>query len=74
MRTTNDYSKFSPKCYLSEYYNVLNHENSFILKFLHETYKNISSKKTMIEFGGVRPFISSLALEIKCKRYFFQIT
>ena len=48
----NDFSKFSARAYLEEYYTVLGPENRLLLDFLHRAYSKIGHQKTLLEFGG----------------------
>ncbi len=52
MEIEKDFDKFPPIEYLKEYYSDIGEENSAILKFLHNTYKNLEPANSLLEFGG----------------------
>lgn len=52
MANNNDFTEFSAKAYLKEYYSDLNPENRFLLRFYSDFYKGIPIQKTLIELGG----------------------
>ncbi len=52
MDTRNDYTGFSGRQYLNDYFSANGKENKFLMKFLHESYLQIPKSKTLIEIGG----------------------
>lgn len=52
MLTKNDFTNFSARAYLKEYYLDLNPENKFLLSFYNEFYNEIPYQNTLIEVGG----------------------
>ena len=52
MKHLNDFSTFSARAYLGEFYPNLNPENEFLLRFYHEFYSTIPKQHSLIEIGG----------------------
>ena len=52
MKPANDFSTFSAREYLKDFYPSLNPENEFLLKFYHDFYSSIPRQKTLLEIGG----------------------
>ena len=52
MKPANDFSTFSAREYLKEFYPSLNPENEFLLKFYHDFYASIPHQRTLLEIGG----------------------
>lgn len=47
-----DFSNFTPKPYLDEYYTRIDYENRKLLEFFAEAYRNLPADAHMLEFGG----------------------
>lgn len=48
----NDFTNFSARSYLQEYYSDLNPENKFLLKFYHQFCQTIPHLHSLVEVGG----------------------
>lgn len=46
------FDRFNSNDYLQEYYSQIGHENSELLQFFAQIYKDINGEPTMLEFGG----------------------
>ncbi len=66
-----DYSNFCPRKYYSEYYSQIGNENSFLMKFFHEFYKDVSSESRVLEFGGGPTIYQLISAGSKVKEIVF---
>lgn len=64
----NDFTNFSAKLYLKEYYSKIGEENKFLLNFLHKTYNSLPNLDSYLEIGG-GPCIWQLISAIKKVNY-----
>jgi len=66
-----DFNKFNPSDYLNEYYTSIGDENSALLRFFYKTYKKISPKNSLLEFGGGPTIYQLISASSKVKKIVF---